>query len=231
MLTDTVSAAMTIENLINWGTPPLRPEDTVEHALGLFMELRVRHLPVVDAGGQLVGLIAEDYLLDEADGPEARVETLLGAAPVSAPPAMHVFDATKIMVQHDLTTLPVADDAGLYVGLVKRHDIFNQFARMLSTQEAGAILALEVPPRDYSLSQLVYDIEQHGCKILSLASETPETSTEMIRVTVKLSTTDTTRIRHVLEHHGYRVVASFSEEENDEDLRLRVQEFMRYLEV
>jgi hypothetical protein len=50
-------------------------------------------------------------------------------------------------------------------------------------------------------------------------------------VTVKLNATDTARIRHVLEHHGYRVVASFSELEDDNDLQFRIQEFMRYLEV
>ncbi len=50
---------MTIQNLISWATPPLSPSDTVEHALGLLMEFRVRHLPVVDDTGTLVGLLSE----------------------------------------------------------------------------------------------------------------------------------------------------------------------------
>jgi len=53
----------------------------------------------------------------------------------------------------------------------------------------------------------------------------------VIAVTLKLNTTDTARVRHVLEHQGYRIVASFSEEEDDEEFRNRIQEFMRYLEV
>ena len=43
--------------------------------------------------------------------------------------------------------------------------------------------------------------------------------------------TDASRVRHMLEHHGYYVVASFGEDEDDEDLLYRIQEFMRYLEV
>jgi len=221
---------MTIRELISGATPPLKPTDTVEHALGLLMEFRVRHLPVVDDQGILRGLVSEEQLLD-ASGPDAPITTLLGPAPVFVTPRSHVFDVTKTMMQHALTTIPVAEPDGTYVGLVKRHDIFEQFARMLSTQQPGAILALEIAPRDYSLSQLVYDIEQHGSKILSIATEASEQSTEPIRVTVKLNATDTARIRHVLEHHGYRVVACFSELEDDEDLQFRVQEFMRYLEV
>lgn len=221
---------MVIKQLINRTTPPLKPGDTVERALGLMMELRVLHLPVVDEQGDLAGVVSEDQLLD-ASGPDAPVDTLTRSRPVSATPNMHVFDATKILVDHGLTTLPVAKDDGTYVGLVRRHDIFDCFARMLSTQEAGAIVALEVDPHDYSLSQLVYTIEHNGVKILSLASEKPDAPDDKIRITLKLNVTDTARVRHMLDHHGYRVVAAFSEEEDREDLRFRVEEFMRYLEV
>jgi len=220
---------MTVLTLIHPATPPLRPSDTVEHALGLMMEFRVRHLPVVDVIGMLIGVVSEDQLLD-APGPDAPISTLLGPRPIVAAPEAHVFDVTKIMVQHDLTTMPVAENTGRYVGLLRRHDIFDQFARMFSTQEAGAILAIEVAPRDYSLSQLVYTIEQNDVKILSIATELANASDGQIRITLKLNVQDTSRVRHMLEHYGYHVVASFSEE-SDEELQHRVQEFMRYLEV
>jgi CBS domain-containing protein len=222
---------MTIRDLISSDTPPLRPADTAEHALGLLMELRVRHLPVVDLSAMLVGMVSEDQLLDMASGPDAKIETLLGPKPVSAEPDTHLFDVTKTMVEHDLTTLPIAERNGHYIGLVKRHDIFNRFARMLSTQESGAIVALEVDPRDYSLSKLVYTIEQNGCKILSIASEAPEDDSGKIHVTLKLNVKDATRVRHMLEHYGYHVIATFSEDLDVDDLQLRVQEFFRYLEV
>lgn len=221
---------MTVQNLISRATPPLKPDDSVEEALGLLMELRVRHLPVVDNEGFLVGLISEDQLLDSF-GPDVEIRDLLAPHALSARPEHHVFDVTKTMVQHDLTTLPVADEDGHYVGLVKRHDIFDQFARMLSTQESGAILALEVEPRDYSLARLVYTVEQNDVKVLSIASEPPEVPDGRTRVTLKLNVTDATRVRHMLEHHGYHVVASFGESEDNEELLLRVQAFMRYLEV
>ena len=220
---------MTIQTLINQTTPPLQPADTVEHALGLMMEVRVRHLPVVDVMGVLVGVVSEDQLLD-ASGPDAPVSSLLGPRPLVASPEDHVFDVTKVMVQHDLTTTPVAEESGRYLGLVRRYDIFDQFARMLSTQATGAILAIEVDPRDYSLTQLVYAIEQTDVKILSLATEIPEEPLGKIRITVKLNVQDSSRVRFVLEHHGYRVVASFGDQD-EEDLLNRVQEFMRYLEV
>ena len=226
---------MTIENLVSEVTPPLRANDSVEHAIGLLLELRVLHLPVVTDDGYLVGLISENQLLD-ASGPDAHIESLLSLEPISVRPDTHIFDATKVIVDHSLTTLPIADEAGKYIGLVKRHNIFEQFARMLSTQEPGAIIALEVDQRDYSLAKLAYHIEQNDVKILSTATEHPAvTGTPLVdgkmKVTLKLNVNDSARVRHILEHYGYRVVASFSEVEDDDDFKNRLQEFMRYLEV
>lgn len=219
---------MKVQDVLNTSTPPLKGNDTVEKALGVLMEHRVRHLPVVSDEGALIGVVSEEQMMD-APGPDAEIAELVRPHPVSAHPNDHVFDAAKIMVQHELTTLPITRGEELqYVGLVRRHDIFDEFAQMMATQEPGAILALEVVPRDYALAKLAHLIEQNGAKVRAVASESAEES-EKIRVTLKLNVTDATRIRHVLEHNDYRVIASFGEE--DDEMSERAEEFMRYLEV
>ena len=218
---------MKVQDILSASTPSLRSDDTVEHALGLLMEHRVRHLPVVD-DDHLVGVISETQLM-EASSADAQIGQFVRVKPVSIHPHAHIFDAARIMVEHDLTTLPVTREGLEYVGLIKRHDIFDCFAQMLATQEPGAILALEVDPRDYALAKLIHTIEQNGAKVLAVASESPDKASDKIRVTLKLNVTDITRVRHVIEHHGYRIVASFSED--DEEMLERAQAFMRYLEV
>jgi predicted transcriptional regulator len=219
---------MKSRDAINASMSALETTDSVETALGLLMEHHINHLPVVDADGVLAGVLSERRLMD-ADGPDDEVGALVVGRPVSVPPEAHIFDAARTMVEHDLSTIPVADEDGHYYGLIQRHDIFDKFAQMLSTQQAGAILALEVDPRDYALAKLVHLIEQNDGKVLAVASESPEQSSGQIRVTLKLNVRDTSRIRHVLEHHGYHVVASFGEDE--EELEELVEEFVRYLEV
>lgn len=206
----------------------LQVSDCVETALGRLMENHVKHLPVVDEEGRLAGVLSEQRLMD-AEGPDTEIGDLLLGRPVSVLPDAHIFDAAKTMVEHDLSTIPVAGEKGEYYGLIHRHDIFDKFAQMLSTQQAGAILALEVEPRDYALAKLIHLIEQNEGKVLAVASESPDQSTDKIRVTLKLNVKDTSRIRHVLEHNGYHVVASFDEDE--EALEDLVEEFVRYLEV
>ncbi len=218
---------MTVATLVSNITPPLKADDTVEHALGLMLELRVRHLPVVDPEMTVIGVLSEDGLLD-AHSPDQTVESLLAAEPVKVTSGTHVFDVTKVIMDHELTTIPVVDEEGQYVGIVRRHDLFERFARMLATQESGAIVALAIDERDLSLSKIIYLIEQNDVKVLSLSTEAHD---DVVGVTIKLNVRDATRIRHLLEHNGYQVVAAFGEDEDEEDLLGRVQEFMRYLEV
>ena len=220
---------MKVQDAINTDIPALATTDSVEDALGLLMEHHVRHLPVVNEERQLVGMISEEQIMT-AESPDALIDDLLSVRPVSVDPQAHIFDAARTMVEHGLSTVPVTPpDDVQYLGLIRRHDIFDEFAKMMATQRSGAILALEVDQRDYALAKLVHLIEQNDAKVLAIASESPETSTEKIRLTLKLNVTDTTRIRHVLEHNDYRVIASFGEDETE--MRHRAEEFMRYLEV
>lgn len=218
---------MKVQDAIHTTIPALHPGDTTEEALGRLMEHHVRHLPVV-VDEELVGILSEKQMMS-ASGPDARIGDLLAAHPISVSPDAHIFDAARMLVDHSLSVLPVADDSGRYLGLIRRHDIFDQFAQMLATQEPGAILAVEVEPRDYALAQLIHLIEQNDAKVRAVASETPENATDAIRVTLKLNVRDTSRVRHVLEHHGYDVVASFGEE--DRDVHELADAFMRYLDV
>ncbi|NNF03918.1 MAG: CBS domain-containing protein [Rhodothermales bacterium] len=221
---------MTVAAFISTTTPPLRPEDTVEHALGLLLEMRVRHLPVVGSDHRILGIISEEQLLD-ASGPDATVSSLTSAEPVTVNRDAHVFDASKVIMDHELTTVPVVSDAGEYLGVLRRHELFDRFASLLATQEPGAILALEVDKRDVLLSQIIYLIEQNDVRVLSAATETRGMPDGTVGITLKLNVRDASRVRHILEHNGYHVVSAFGEDEDSEDLLNRVQEFLRYLEV
>lgn len=222
-------AYMTVDALISKETPPLKSGDTVEYALGLLMELRVQHLPVVDAERRILGILSEDRLLD-ATSADQPIDSLMAGVPVSVSAGDHVFEVARLMMEHDLTTVPVTV-GGKFAGVVPRHELFEWFARSLSTHASGAILALEIGSRDYALSRLVYAIEQSDVKVLSIGTEQPADKDGAIRVTVKINVREASRVKAMLEREGYRVIAAFGEEEDEHDLLNRVQEFMRYLEV
>ncbi|MDX1419488.1 MAG: CBS domain-containing protein [Rubricoccaceae bacterium] len=218
---------MTVQTLLDPTIPALSVGDAAGQALYRMAEYGVEHLPVVGAEQRLVGIISESVLRAHPD-PGAPLATLAAGEPLSVAPDTHVFDAVHQMLTHGLSLMPVASADGRYLGLVVRPALFGQLAHMLATEEPGAIIVLEGQRRDFSLAQLAHLIEQNDVRILSVSTE-DDPGAGLVRVTLKLNVTDSSRVRHLMEHHGYRIVALF--DEADADLQSRVDAFLRYLEV
>ena len=67
------AAGLTAGDLMTHPAVTVRPEDSVEHAARLMYNLRIKRLPVVDAGGGLVGVISRTDLLAVYDRPDAEI--------------------------------------------------------------------------------------------------------------------------------------------------------------
>lgn len=225
---------MTVQTLLSIDVEPLAPGDTVAVALDRLAHTDVEHVPVVDAEGHLVTVLSEADLLAH-EGEDLTVGELRGLGPVQVEPDAHWYEAASLLATHRLSALPVVTRAGRYLGLLRRTDVFDRFAGALSTGSHGAVLSLEVLPRDFSMGQLVRLVEESNAKVLSVSTQGQEQAPTLapvpIQVTLKLNTADTSRVKHVLEHHGYHVTAAFNEEETDESFNTRLAQFLRYLEV
>jgi len=67
------AGGLTAGDLMTHPAVTVRPEDSVEHAARLMYNLRIKRLPVVDAGGGLVGVISRTDLLAVYDRPDAEI--------------------------------------------------------------------------------------------------------------------------------------------------------------
>ncbi|HRR10148.1 MAG TPA: CBS domain-containing protein [Rhodothermales bacterium] len=222
---------MIASQLLSPITPALKPDDTIEVALELLSEYRVRHLPVVQNQTVLLGIVSEEQLLSLSDWDET-LEAQYLPPPIKVQETEHAYEVARLMSLHDLTTIPVEDKDGNYAGLVERKQLYDWFCTILNVQADGVVLELEAKEsRDFSPARIAYLVEENNGKILSLTTDSPLDWEGRLRVTLKLNTSHASRIRHVLEHHGYQVLADFGEGETDEDLQYRAQAFLRYLEV
>src|SRR6516162_6024294 len=64
---------VTAGDLMTHPAVTVRPEDTVEHAARLMYTLQVKRLPVVDAGGYLVGIVSRADLLTVFDRTDSEL--------------------------------------------------------------------------------------------------------------------------------------------------------------
>ncbi len=220
---------MLVGELIGGERLVVRQDDPAGDVRPLFDMLGASQLPVADAEGRVMGVCRlEEVAAAAADLP---VGMLVRETPPAIGAGVHLFEAASVLMRSDVELLAVVDEDGLLVGVLTRKILLDHLIRILGIVRAGAVLEIEMEPRDYTMGRLVHAIEQSSVKVLSLSSDVSEYGDGVARITVKLDSTDASRVRHLLEHYGYRVVASYSEQTSEDDLRLRVEEFMRYLEA
>lgn len=99
--------AITAGDLMTTLPVTVSAEDTVEHAAMLMYMRRVKHLPVVDAGDQLVGIISQADVLSVFSRADKDIrEDVVADIALNAPAA----DAIDVAVQDGIVTLTGSAD-------------------------------------------------------------------------------------------------------------------------
>jgi acetoin utilization protein AcuB len=218
---------MLAANLISYTIPPLVGKDSGEKALNWMNDFHVRHLPVLK-DGRLLGILSEDEVLNFME-PELSIEENKPELIFkSLTPERHLFDVMKLIVDSNLTVVPVVDSQNKYLGLITLENIVKHFAETVAITQPGGIIVIEMNPRDYSLAEIARLIESENTKILSCFLSSPY-GEERIELTLKLSRQDLKHVIATLSRFGYEVKSSFYESEYLEDLKSRYDGLMRYL--
>ena len=219
---------MIAEKLLSKHTVPLHVSDTGEEALGMMNDFRVRHLPVVDQG-RFLGLISEEEVLE--NDVEAQVGTYpLKKGKIFVYAADHLYDVLRQVGINLITTIPVLDPEGKYLGLITLEDLLRALTHLASFAEPGGVLVLEMARHDYSMAEVSRIIEAEDTLILS-SFVTSDQNTSQVELTLKLNSQDLQRVIAALSRFGYDVKGSFTERDYDDSLKERYDSLMAYLNV
>jgi CBS domain-containing protein len=113
--------AKRVDEIMNRELFSLRPDDVVEDARGYLIALGVTGAPVVDAQGELIGVVSMRDLVHEHGGP--KVSDRMSQPAVSVPPRTLVRDAARVMAERGFHRLPVVAEDGRPVGMVSVIDV------------------------------------------------------------------------------------------------------------
>jgi CBS domain-containing protein len=117
----------------------IEPESSALSALGIMQYHHLRHLPVVDAGGRVVGILAErDLLLAASRHLHAGMEVteVMARDVIMVSPETPLGEAASLMAAHHFGSLPVVDAERNIVGILTESDIFRAFAELLGETKA-----------------------------------------------------------------------------------------------
>ena len=135
---------MRVSDLMSRQVVTIGPSDSCQEAVARMYRARVRHLPVVDQEGRLVGIVTDRDLRHHLFSPRVfqevgtlSVDIVLKAVPVSeimSIPVVSVdadedlLEAARMMLEDKVGSLPVLQ-GGRLVGILTETDMLRQICR------------------------------------------------------------------------------------------------------
>ena len=112
----------------------VRPDDIVDFAASLMEWRHIRHVPVEDDSGHLLGLLSHRALLrlitNGNNNEHVTVREIMKEDPVTVTPETPTVEAIRLMREQRLSCLPVIKDDKL-VGILTEHDLIVVSSRLL----------------------------------------------------------------------------------------------------
>jgi IMP dehydrogenase len=113
----------------------LPPDARVADALALMERYRISGIPVTDADGLLVGILANRDLRFEDDTERLVSELMTSRGLVTVPVGTTLEEARAVLHRHKVEKLPVVDEDGRLKGLITVKDIQKSIQYPLATKD------------------------------------------------------------------------------------------------
>ena len=159
------------------------PQTRILDAQKMMADKHIRHLPVVEEGDRLVGIITDRDIrsalplafIQQALPPGERER--LGALTVgeimtrkltTVSPADTIQDALLIVQQHKVGALPVVDKNNRLVGIISVRDLLRAFINVLGIGEPGTLVGILAEEKVGQLKRIVDAITEENISIGSV---------------------------------------------------------------
>ena len=128
------SSYQTVGQIMTTDLFTVQPSDIVDLAASVMEWSHVRHVPVEDEDGHLVGLLSHRALLRliarGKAGELTEVGSIMSTKPVIVAPEVLTIEAIHLMRERQVACLPVVED-GKLVGMVTERDLIVVSSRLL----------------------------------------------------------------------------------------------------
>ena len=187
------------------------PEMSISEASAKMKAEKVHRLPVLDDDRHLVGVISEKDILLAAPSPAStlstyeinyllsklKVKNIMSRNPVTITRDTTIEEAVRLMVENDLSCLPVMDN-GFLSGIVSKSDLFKILLEMLGAKHKGIRVEALVEDKVGVVAGLSDKFTAAGINIISLGTlEGPDASLRVL--TFKLENGTEAQVRKIME--------------------------------
>jgi acetoin utilization protein AcuB len=152
------------------------PDTSIVEVQSIMSENNVRHLPVVEKGKRLVGLVTRQNLRISPielsslnvweitrllSGLKVKDVMVRGRDVITATPDTPIEEAARILVTHRIGCLPILEE-GIVVGIITESDLLTQLTNLLGLQVPGWRATIRVPDRAGEFAKITAAVASKG---------------------------------------------------------------------
>ena len=185
---------MIIERRMTKNPVTATPDMSVGEASELMRKEKVHRLPVLDRDKNLVGVISEKDILYASPSPASSlsihemayllskltVKKIMTKNPVTITKDTTVEEAARLMVDQDLSCLPVVDKQGRLEGIVSKSDMFKILLELFGARHYGVRVSFLVDDKPGTIARISQAVASAGYDIISFGTFMGTTPTNAI---------------------------------------------------
>ncbi|MEE4241628.1 MAG: CBS and ACT domain-containing protein [Desulfopila sp.] len=159
------------------------PQTTLAEAKALMDREKIRHLPVVDEKGKLLGIVSDRDMRDAqpssllqkeeydrvfAKVMQHKVADIMTKDPLTISVYYTLQDTLLVMRQRKVGALPVIDEEGCLKGIMSTRDLLNAFVNVMGIGEPGTLLCILVKEQSGQMKKIVDIITEENVSLGSV---------------------------------------------------------------
>jgi acetoin utilization protein AcuB len=202
---------MLVQDFMTKKPVTIPPDMSVSDALQLMREKKVHRLPVLNARGTLVGIVAEGDLLYASPSPatslnvweihtllaKLKVDKVMTRKVITIQEEIPIEEAARIMVENKIGGLPVMRGKTL-AGIITESDLFKVFISLLGGRRHGVRLSATISGKKGTFSKITRAIAEAGGDIVGLGFNEVSIEPEVWVMTVKVQELSRTKLMNTL---------------------------------
>ncbi len=189
---------MIIERRMTRNPVTASPDMSVSDASALMKREKVHRLPVLDKDKKLVGIITEKDILYASPSPvstlsihemayllsQLTVKKLMTRDVVTIDKNITVEEAARLMVDQDLSSLPVLEN-GKLIGIVSKSDLFKILLELFGARHYGVRLSFLVEDKPGTIAEITSLLASNNVDIIAMGTFMGTDSTNAV-CTIKM---------------------------------------------
>jgi acetoin utilization protein AcuB len=155
----------------------LDPDASIFEAQELMAENKIRHLPVTEPDGRLIGIVTDRDIRsalpfnffkkppseeEKKDFSQIKIKDIMTRDALTISPTYTIQDALIIIQDARVGALPVVDEKGLLKGIISVRDLLRAFINVLGIGEPGTLMCILVEEKVGQLKKIVDAITEEN---------------------------------------------------------------------